>query len=416
VQVLPHWSPAQDNDVMTEPLARHSTAPLAGVRVLELARVLAGPWCGQLLADLGADVIKVERTGGGDDTREWGPPFAQGEDGTNLGAAYYHSCNRGKRDIAADFTKAEDVALVQRLANCADVVIENFKVGSLAKYHLDHASLKAINPKLVYCSITGFGQTGPYASLAGYDFMVQGMGGIMDMTGDPAGDPTKIGVAIVDIVTGIYATVAVLAALRKRDTTGEGSHIDMALLDTTVALLQNHAMNHLIGGISPTRVGNAHINIVPYQVMPVADGHVIVAVGNDGQYRHFCDVLGLSELGQDPRFADNGSRVRHRDILVPMLTERTAAFSKNDLMAKLNAAGVPVGPINSVADVFKDPQVLARGLRLDLPCEGAKGGTLPSVPSPIVIDGERQVARRASPAIDEHRAAILADPHWGGRP
>lgn len=393
-----------------EPLAK----PLAGIRVLELARVLAGPWCGQLLADLGADVVKVERTGSGDDTREWGPPFAEGADGGSLGAAYYHSTNRGKRSIAADYTKAEDVALIQRLANSADVVIENFKLGGLKKYRLDYPSLKAINPRLVYCSITGFGQDGPYAPLPGYDFMIQGMGGLMDMTGNPGGEPMKVGVAIADIVTGIYSTVAVLAALRRRDATGEGAHIDMALLDTTVALLQNHAMNHLIGGMLPTRVGNAHINIVPYQVMPVSDGHIIVAVGNDGQYRKFCAVIGLPELATDPRFADNGARVQNRDVLIPLIVAKTATFTKAELEARLNEAGVPVGPINSVADVFRDPQVLARGLRLDLPSDRAKGGTLPSVASPIVIDGVRQVAGRASPDLDEDRASVLADPHWGG--
>lgn len=388
--------------------------PLAGIRVLELARVLAGPWCGQMLADLGADVVKVERAGEGDDTRQWGPPFVEGADGGSLGAAYYHSTNRGKRSIAADFTKPEDVALIRRLANCADVVVENFKVGGLVKYGLDYPALKTLNPRLVYASITGFGQDGPYASLPGYDFMVQGMGGIMDMTGEPDGEPTKVGVAIVDIVTGIYATVAVLAALRRRDATGEGAYLDLALLDTTVALLQNHALNHLVGGMDPHRVGNAHINIVPYQVVPASDGHVIVAVGNDAQFRHFCAAIGLDDLVDDPRFATNGDRVRHRDILVPVLTARTAIFTRADLSARLHAAGVPVGPIQSVADVFRDPQVLARGLRLDLPSARAAGGTIPSVPCPIVIDGQRQVAGRASPDLDEDRASVLADPHWGG--
>lgn len=338
----------------------------------------------------------------------------EGADGGLLGAAYYHSTNRGKRSIAADFTKPEDVALIRRLANCADVVVENFKVGGLVKYGLDYPALKTLNPRLVYASITGFGQDGPYASLPGYDFMVQGMGGIMDMTGEPDGEPTKVGVAIVDIVTGIYATVAVLAALRRRDATGEGAYLDLALLDTTVALLQNHALNHLVGGMDPHRVGNAHINIVPYQVVPASDGHVIVAVGNDAQFRHFCAAIGLDDLVDDPRFATNGDRVRHRDILVPVLTARTAIFTRADLSARLHAAGVPVGPIQSVADVFRDPQVLARGLRLDLPSARAAGGTIPSVPCPIVIDGQRQVAGRASPDLDEDRASVLADPHWGG--
>ena len=397
------------------------TSPLAGLRVLELARVLAGPWCGQLLGDLGADVVKVERKASGDgpagdDTREWGPPFARAADGSDLGSAYYHSCNRGKRSIAADFTDPADVAMIRNLANHADVVIENFKVGGLKKYGLDHAALKEINPKLVYCSITGFGQTGPYAPLAGYDFMIQGLGGLMDITGQPGGEPTKVGVAVADIVTGIYATTGILAALRQRDATGEGSHVDMALLDTTVALLQNHAMNHLIGGVKPKRMGNAHANIVPYQVVPVSDGHIIIATGNDGQYHRLCEVLGVPELATDPRFAENAGRVGLREVLVPLLTARTAAFTKADLLHKLNIAGVPVGPINTVAEVFTDPQVLARGQRLDLPAKGAQGGTLPSIASPIVIDGVRQAGKRASPDLDEDRASVLSDPHWGGHP
>jgi crotonobetainyl-CoA:carnitine CoA-transferase CaiB-like acyl-CoA transferase len=390
------------------------TFPLAGLRVLELARVLAGPWCGQLLGDLGADVVKVERRQGGDDTREWGPPFATDAEGDNLSSAYYHSCNRGKRSIAADFNDSADIAMINRLANHADVVIENFKVGGLAKYGLDYASLKMLNPKLVYCSITGFGQTGPYAPLAGYDFMIQGLGGLMDITGHPGGEPTKTGVAIADIVTGIYATVGILAALRHRDATGEGSHVDMALLDTTVALLQNHAMNHLIGGLIPQRLGNAHASIVPYQVMPVADGHIIVAVGNDGQYRRFCDVLGVPELAIDPRFAHNAGRVGARETLVPLLAARTVLQTKADLLASLNAAGVPVGSINTIPEVFVDPQVLVRGLRVDLPM-AAGDATLPSIVSPIVIDGTRQVGATASPRLDGDRAAILSDPHWGGR-
>lgn len=397
------------------------SSPLSGLRVLELARVLAGPWCGQLLGDLGADVVKVERKASGegpagDDTRAWGPPFAPAADGGTLGSAYYHSCNRGKRSIAADFTDPADIAMIRDLAAHADVLIENFKVGGLVKYGLDHASLKALNPRLVYCSITGFGQTGPYAPLAGYDFMIQGLGGMMDITGQPGLEPTKVGVAIADIVTGIYATTGILAALRQRDATGQGSHVDMALLDTTVALLQNHTMNHLIGGITPQRIGNAHANIVPYQVMPVSDGHIIIATGNDGQYRRLCAVLGVPELASDPRFAENAGRVGQREVLVPLLTARTATFTRADLLARLNEAGVPVGPINTVAEVLTDPQVLARGLRLDLPAAGAKGGTLPSIASPIVIDGVRQAGKRASPDLDEDRASVLNDPQWGGRP
>jgi crotonobetainyl-CoA:carnitine CoA-transferase CaiB-like acyl-CoA transferase len=297
--------------------------PLEGLKVLELARILAGPWVGQLLADLGADVVKVERPGAGDDTRGWGPPFVEAVDGGDLSAAYFHSCNRGKRSIAVDFETPEGQELVRKLAAHADVVIENFKVGGLKKYGLDYESLKTINPRLVYCSITGFGQNGPYAARAGYDFMIQGMGGIMDLTGDPDGEPQKIGVAYVDIFTGVYSVVGILAALRQRDATGEGAHLDMALLDVQTSVLANQAMNYLASGKSPRRMGNAHPNIVPYQVFPVADGHVIVAVGNDGQFARFVAVLGQPELAQDERFRSNAGRVGRRAELVPILTELT---------------------------------------------------------------------------------------------
>jgi crotonobetainyl-CoA:carnitine CoA-transferase CaiB-like acyl-CoA transferase len=392
-----------------------TTKPLAGLRVLELARVLAGPWCGQLLADLGADVVKVERAGVGDDTREWGPPFVEDKDGGYHGSAYYHSANRGKRSIALDFNSAEDLETIRRFATHADVVIENFKVGGLVKYGLDYPSLKKINPRLVYCSITGFGQTGPYAPRPGYDFIIQGMGGIMSLTGDPQGEPQKIGVAYADIFTGVYSTVGILAALRQRDVTGEGSHVDMALLDTQVALLQNHSMNHLIAGIDPKRMGNAHANLVPYQVVPVKDGHIILATGNDGQYRRTCEVLGIAELADDPRFIDNEQRVINREILMPLITARTVLFAKAELIEKLEAAGVPVGPINKVPEVFKDPQVVARGMRVDLPAPMTKAGSLPSVRQPIVINGERLYGSHASPALGEHQDDVLNDPHWGGK-
>ncbi|QFU15307.1 CaiB/BaiF CoA transferase family protein [Microvirga thermotolerans] len=388
------------------------TKPLEGLKVLELARILAGPWVGQLLADLGADVVKVERPGAGDDTRGWGPPFIEGADGEDLSAAYFHSCNRGKRSIAVDFETQEGQDLVRRLAAHADVVIENFKVGGLKKYRLDYESLKGVNPRLVYCSITGFGQNGPYASRAGYDFMIQGMGGIMDLTGDPEGEPQKIGVAFADIFTGVYSVVGVLAALRRRDLTGEGAHLDMALLDVQTSVLANQAMNYLASGKSPRRMGNAHPNIVPYQVFPVADGHVIVAVGNDGQYARFVEVLGQPELARDERFRTNAGRVRHRTDLIPLLTELTLGMTREALLAALEAQGVPAGPINTVADVFADPQVIARSMRVDLPSSAAKGGAIPSVRSPIVIDGEPMAARRPSPRLGEHTDEILNDPAW----
>jgi crotonobetainyl-CoA:carnitine CoA-transferase CaiB-like acyl-CoA transferase len=386
--------------------------PLAGLKVLELARILAGPWVGQLLADLGADVVKVERPGAGDDTRGWGPPFIEGAEGEDLSAAYFHSCNRGKRSIAADFETSEGQELVRKLAAHADVVIENFKVGGLKKYGLDYESLKKVNPRLVYCSITGFGQTGPYASRAGYDFMIQGMGGIMDLTGDSQGEPQKIGVAYVDIFTGVYSVVGILAALRQRDATGEGAHLDMALLDVQTSVLANQAMNYLASGKSPRRMGNAHPNIVPYQVFPVSDGHVIVAVGNDGQFARFVVVLGKPELAQDERFRSNAGRVGNRAALVPILTELTLKTTRDALLSALEQQGVPAGPINTVADVFADPQVIARGMRIDLPSPAAQGGAIPSVRSPIVMNGQPMAAGRPSPRLGEHTDEVLSDPSW----
>ncbi|QAY79346.1 CaiB/BaiF CoA-transferase family protein [Sphingosinicella sp. BN140058] len=362
--------------------------PLSGLRVLELARILAGPWAGQLLADLGAEVVKVERPGSGDDTRSWGPPFVPGEGS----AAYFHSCNRGKRSLAIDFESREGREQVRALAAEADILIENFKVGGLAKYGLDYESVSALNPRIIYCSITGFGQDGPYAPRAGYDFMIQGMGGIMDLTGDPAGEPQKIGVAFADIFTGVYASNAILAALHGRAAEGRGCHIDMALLDTQVAVLANQAMNYLVSGETPKRLGNAHPNIAPYQTFQVRDGWVIIAVGNDGQFRRLCVLLGQTGIADDPRFASNAQRVGHRDALAAALGPALLQRGKDELLAALAASGVPAGPINSVAEVFADPQVIARGLRLDL-------GGIPSVASPIVIDGKRQVADRASPPL-----------------
>jgi len=383
--------------------------PLVGLKVLELARILAGPWAGQTLADLGADVVKVERPGAGDDTRGWGPPFIEGEGGERLDAAYFHSCNRGKRSLAVDFERPEGREIIRRLAARADVLIENFKTGGLAKYGLDYASLKAINPRLVYCSITGFGHDGPYAARAGYDFIIQGMGGVMDLTGEPDGEPQKIGVAFADIFTGVYAVVAIQAALIRRSITGLGGEVDMALLDTQVSVLANQALNFLVSGKSPRRLGNAHPNIVPYQVFEAADGPLIVAAGNDRQTRDFCRILGLDALAADPRYATNADRVRHREAFVAALAEAVGAMPRATLLAALEGAGVPAGSINSVAQVFADPQVQARGLRLDLPATGARGAKAPSVRSPLVIDGQPAAAETAAPRLGEHTDAVLGE-------
>jgi crotonobetainyl-CoA:carnitine CoA-transferase CaiB-like acyl-CoA transferase len=388
-------------------------APLAGLRVLELARILAGPWAGQLLADLGADVVKVERPGAGDDTRAWGPPFVAAADGGDVSAAYFHAANRGKRSIAVDMETAAGQALIRRLAMHADVVIENFKVGGLAKYGLDHASLAACNPRLVTCSITGFGQTGPYAARAGYDFVVQAMGGIMHLTGEPGGEPQKSGVATADVFTGVYATVAILAALRRRDAEGAGAHIDMALLDVQAGTLANQAMNYLVSGVSPKRMGNAHPNIVPYQVFPVLVGHIVVASGNDGQFARLCGVLGVAGLAGDARFADNAGRVANRAALIGELTRCTLGFSQDALLSALERAGVPAGPINDLAGVFADPQVVARGMAVRVANAAAAGGFVPGVRSPIVVDGVAAVAARGAPALDGDRGDVLADVAWG---
>jgi crotonobetainyl-CoA:carnitine CoA-transferase CaiB-like acyl-CoA transferase len=381
--------------------------PLEGVKVLELARILAGPWCGQLLADLGATVIKVEQPGTGDDTRTWGPPFVEAAGGGHLGAAYFHATNRGKKSVAIDFTTEAGRAAVKALARESDVVIENFKVGGLVKYGLDYASLAAENPRLVYCSITGFGQTGPYAPRAGYDFIIQGMGGYMDLTGEPDGPPEKVGVAVADLFSGLHAAVGILAALRHRDRTGEGQQVDIALLDTTVGVLANQALNYLVSGRSPKRLGNAHPNIVPYQVFEAADGPLIVAVGNDAQYRRFCVLLGREDLADDPRWATNAQRVAGRAELVPLLVPSIALLPRARLLADLEAAGVPAGPINAVAEVFDDPQVVHRGLRLDLAHPAAAGGTVPGVRTPIVLSRTPIDPSRPSPMLGEHTDEVL---------
>ena len=363
--------------------------PLAGLKVVELARILAGPWAGQLLADLGAEVVKVERPGTGDDTRQWGPPFAA--DGAS---AYFHSCNRGKRSVAIDLETPDGQSQVRALAREADVLIENFKVGGLVRYGLDYPSLAALNPKLVYCSITGFGQTGPYAARPGYDFIIQGMGGAMSLTGEPDGAPQKSGIAYADLFTGLYASVAILAALRERDRSGRGAHIDMALLDTQVAVLANQALNWMVSGDVPTRMGNGHANLVPYQAFAAADGEIIVAVGNDPQFERLCALLGLEALATDERFRTNPARVVNRSALIPLLDQAIRGRGVKELSDALEAAGIPAGPINAVDAVFADPQVVHRGLMIE--------GDTPGLASPIVIDGRRQTAEAPAPALGEH--------------
>lgn len=366
--------------------------PLAGLKVIELARILAGPWVGQTLSDLGADVIKVESPEG-DDTRTWGPPFIEVEG--EKSAAYFHACNRGKQSIIADFRTEEGRALVRKLVADADVVIENFKLGGLDKFGLDYESLKAINPRLIYCSITGFGHTGPYAERAGYDFMIQGMGGIMDLTGEPDGQPQKIGVAFADIFTGLYSVIAIQSALIMRERTGRGQHIDMALFDCMTAVLANQGMNYLASGISPKRMGNAHPNIAPYQTLPVSDGYFIIACGNDGQFAKLTALLGVGELASDSRFVTNSLRVANRDALTALLEERTKQWLRDDLLSALAKTGVPAGPINTVEDVFSDPQFIARQMRID-------PDGIPGLRTPIRFsDAELKLDRR-SPKLGEH--------------
>ncbi|WP_027168673.1 CaiB/BaiF CoA-transferase family protein [Mesorhizobium sp. WSM3224] len=381
--------------------------PLKGIRVIELARILAGPWAGQLLADLGADVIKVESPDGGDDTRKWGPPFVMSHDGENLSAAYYHSCNRGKRSIAVDFSRPEGADTLRKLVATADVLIENFKLGGLKKYGLDYDSLSAINPRLVYCSITGFGQDGPYAPRAGYDFIIQAMAGMMSITGEPGREPQKAGVAISDLFTGLYSVVAIQAALRHAEKTGEGQHIDMALYDSQISALGNQNLNYLVSGKSPVQMGNAHMNIAPYEVLPVRDGHIILAVGNDGQFGKFCAAVGLTDLPADPDFATNPARVANRVKLRERIVETLATLDRDPLLAKLEAAGVPASPINTIGQMFADPQTIARGMRLDL--DDGHGNRLPSVRAPMVMSGTPLVYERPSPRLGEHTEEILAE-------
>ncbi|HVW51003.1 MAG TPA: CaiB/BaiF CoA-transferase family protein [Trinickia sp.] len=385
---------------------------LSHIRVLDLTRVLAGPWCAQTLADLGADVIKIERPGAGDDTRHWGPPYLKTPDGADTReAAYYLCANRNKRSVTVDIATAEGQRIVRELAATSDVVLENYKVGQLAKYGLDYASLKAVKPDLVYCSVTGFGQTGPLADRAGYDFIVQGMGGFMSITGErddlPGGGPQKAGVAIADLMTGMYASVAVLAALAHRDRTGEGQAIDMALLDVQVAMLANVGSNYLTSGKAPQRWGNAHQNIVPYQAFQTSDSWIIVAVGNDGQFRKFVEAGGRPELADDPRFATNPERVRHRDVLVPIVAEMVKTRGKREWIEALEAAGVPCGPINDVGEVFADEQVRARGMRVEAP--HPSGAMAPLVRNPIRMSATPPEVRSAPPLLGEHTDDVLRD-------
>ena len=383
---------------------------LSHIRVLDLSRVLAGPWAGQIFGDLGAEVIKVERPGSGDDTRHWGPPYIKDAEGNDSReAAYFQSANRNKQSLTLDFTQSEGQRLVRELVAQCDVLLENFKVGGLAAYGLDYESLKAINPRLIYCSITGFGQSGPYAKRAGYDFMIQGLGGLMSLTGRPEGEegagPMKVGVALTDILTGLYATVGVLAALNQREQSGVGQYIDVALLDVQVACLANQAMNYLATGVSPKRLGNAHPNIVPYQDFPSADGNFILAVGNDGQFRKFCEVAGIASLADDPRFVTNRARVAHRAELIPLLRQATVFKTTAQWIELLEKAGVPCGPINDLQQVFADPQVQARGLRLDLP--NAMGSSTPQVASPLRLSATPVAYRSAPPLLGQHTEALL---------
>jgi crotonobetainyl-CoA:carnitine CoA-transferase CaiB-like acyl-CoA transferase len=386
--------------------------PLEGIRVLDLSRILAGPWCTQNLADLGADVIKVERPGSGDDTRGWGPPYMKDAEGRDTSeAAYYTSTNRNKRSIVADMATPAGAALIRELALVSDVLVENFKVGGLRKYGLDYASMKALNPRLVYCSVTGFGQDGPYAGRPGYDFMIQGLGGLMSMTGErdalPGGGPQKAGVAVTDIITGMYATVGILAALQERQRSGLGQHLDIALLDCHVAMLANQNANYFASGVAPQRAGNAHQNVVPYQVFAAADGHLIVAVGNDAQFRAYCQAIGAVGLGQDPRYATNSQRVRNRDPLIAELSEIMRGGRRDDWLARLEAAGVPCGPINDISQTFSHPQVLARGLRQGIP--HPLGMEMPVTASPLRFSDSPVTYRRAPPLLGEHTEEVLRE-------
>jgi crotonobetainyl-CoA:carnitine CoA-transferase CaiB-like acyl-CoA transferase len=383
---------------------------LAGIKVLDLSRILAGPTATQLLGDLGADVVKVERPGEGDDTRKWGPPYIRDKDGNLTDeSAYYLSANRNKRSIGIDIATPEGQALVFELLESADVLIENYKVGGLEKYGLSYAQLKDRFPSLVYCSVTGFGQTGPYASRPGYDFLIQGMGGIMSLTGDPAGAPMKVGVGVADVMTGMYATVGILAALRHRDKTGEGQHIDISLLDTQIAWLVNAGCNYLADKQVPTRLGNGHPNIVPYQTFPTSDAPMILAVGNDAQFRRFCEVAEIQHVASDPRFATNVQRIAHRKEVCQLVEQALLQKPRSHWLHALEVAGVPCGPVNNLAEVFADPHVQARGAEIHMECEWAEDGAVHLLANPLRMSKTPPSYRRPPPRLDEHRQEVLAD-------
>jgi crotonobetainyl-CoA:carnitine CoA-transferase CaiB-like acyl-CoA transferase len=387
------------------------SGPLSGFRVLDLSRILAGPWASQMLADLGADVIKIEKPGEGDDTRGWGPPFVTNADGTRGDAAYFQSANRGKQSVCIDMATTEGQTLIKQIAEKSDVVLENFKVGGLRKYGLDYESLKSVNPRLVYCSITGFGQTGPYAQRAGYDFMIQGMGGLMSITGQPDGapgaEPMKVGVATADILTGLHAVIGIQAALLHRERTGIGQHIDLALLDTQISALANQNLNYLVGGKAPVRLGNAHPNIVPYQTFQTLDGFIIIAVGNDRQYTEFCRIIGAHHLGNNPNYATNRSRVENRDQLIPEIRPFLLARSTQEWVDALESAAVPCGPINRIDEVFDDPQVKARGIAIKL--KRRDGVEVPSVANPIRMSASPAAYEKPPPQLGEQTDEVLRD-------
>ena len=386
------------------------TGPLKGLRVFDLTRILAGPTCTQLLGDLGAEIIKIERPGHGDDTRKWGPPFLKDENGEDSDtAAYYLSANRNKRSLTLDIATAEGQALAKRLIAHCDVLVENFKVGGLAKFGLDYASIAEVKPDIVYCSITGFGQTGPYAPRAGYDYLAQGMGGIMSLTGEPEGEPMKVGVGIADVVCGLFAANAIQAALRHRDLTGEGQHLDLALLDTQIAWLVNEGMNYLVSGQVPRRQGNAHPNIVPYKVLPCSDGYFILAVGNDAQFQRFCAFAGVPELAEDERFKTNANRVRNREALYALLPEVTARKPLDTWLEGLAEIGVPSGPVNDLARVFDDPHVLHRGMRIKMPYSGSESGELEMMGNPIKFSRTPVDYKLPPPKAGEHTDEVLTE-------
>lgn len=391
------------------------TGALAGIQVLDLSRVLAGPWCTQILADLGADVVKVERPGAGDDTRHWGPPFLKDAEGNDTDqASYFIACNRNKRSVTIDMATEDGQQLIRQLALQADVLVENFKVGGLARYGLDHATLRALNPRLIYCSVTGFGQDGPYAERAGYDLMIQAMTGMMSITGradtEPGGGPLRVGVALTDLFTGVYASSAILAALHVRHSTGEGQHIDMSLLDVGMAILANQGAGFLATGVAPTRQGNSHPSLAPYQDFPTADGAMLLAIGNDGQFARFCDAVGHPEWAQDARFASNTLRVHHRSDLIALMEALTRTRSTAQWVALLEDKAVPCGPINTIADAFDDAQVKARGLRVALPRNAGDGiAEITGVASPLRLSSNPPVLRHAPPALGQHTQEVLAE-------